>query len=128
MNWIKHIINIALHQSSHKRKQMQFIGLILIILVGLSFVKWQQEEIYSLPLLLATGSLFLLLFKPIIVKPILAGWLVLGGLLGEVSSFIILGFLYFVFLTPASFLKKKNTYKGNWKNVDISTKPLKNLY
>lgn len=128
MSWINIITELAINQSSTSRKQRQFIGLILLLLMGMFLVKWYQEASYSPTLLIAFCATSLLMLKPIIVKPLLFAWLVLGGIMGEITSLIILGIIYFFFLTPAGFFKKKTSENGNWKDVKESSKKLKNLY
>jgi hypothetical protein len=80
------------------------VGSVFILLTLLLF--WKQNSLYFYfgiigLFLLLTGLIF-----PKILRPINKGWMTISILLGWVSTRVILTILFFIILTPLSFLSK----------------------
>ncbi|MHA7057588.1 SxtJ family membrane protein [Aquimarina sp. M1] len=134
MNWIKSNFSIVKKNSLDKKKQKQFGGLVTVFLLAVYFVSvyknglvFNDKQIITLVSAIVLGGLVLL--RPVIIFPFLFIWLFLGNILGEISSFIILGIVYYLLFTPISFFlkmkRKKNDHIG-WldKNGNIDYEKL----
>lgn len=111
MNWIKNKLLKSKEIASITKKQKQ-LGLLVVIFLFLVLLKSVYNlgfTFNSIQSFLMVGIIFLLLvllIKPIVLKPFLIVWMLIGQILGEVSSFLVLGITYFVFLTPIVILNK----------------------
>ena len=119
MRWIKNIYGEVRENSIQTKKQKQF-GLLLlaimVILLTVSFYKngflLDTKQLSLVSSLVSIGLITLLV--PKIFYPFLVIWLCIGAVLGEVTSFIILGILYYCFITPITcFLRMKNKKEYN---------------
>ncbi|WP_299438781.1 SxtJ family membrane protein [uncultured Aquimarina sp.] len=111
MSWIKDTLETVHQNSNAKRKQRQFGGLIIAFLLLLFFVSVYKEGLIlnSKQLYTAIGSVILLIVVfliPVVFYPFLFIWLFIGNILGEISSFIILGIVYYLLLSPITLLLK----------------------
>jgi hypothetical protein len=122
MRWIKNIYGEVRENSIQTKKQKQF-GLLLlaimVILLTVSFYKngflLDTKQLSLVSSLVSIGLITLLV--PKIFYPFLVIWLCIGAVLGEVTSFIILGILYYCFITPITFflrMKNKKEYNSGW--------------
>jgi len=86
-------------------KSFGILFFIFFLVVGF-FPLINQESIRIWSIVI--GILFLLvsLIKPILLKPLNILWIKLGELLGRVVSPIVMLFIFFVVVTPLSFLAK----------------------
>lgn len=120
MNWIKHTIKTIKGISSEKKKQQQFGGLIvtfLLIIFCISVYKegWWVNQKQVLTIIGIIAFSIFLFFLPVIFFPFLFIWLFIGNILGEISSFVILGIMYYLFFTPIVFCLKLTGKKKNIK-------------
>jgi len=123
MSWIKLLLNKAEINSSLRKIQLQFLGILLI--VAISFIGYKcYTNIWSLhQLLLSIGIILIItiviIIKPVVLKPVLFFWLLLGLILGKITSTIVLGFIFYFLFFPITFIirvknRKKNKHKTGW--------------
>lgn len=129
MNWISNLFQKAIINSRNKKIQKQFIFIIAIfILVIISY------KLYNKELPINTGVTYIILvfiltlicyLFPVLIQPILVIWLIIGLLLGEFTSSIILGIVYYLLFSPITLtlrLVKKDKFKTNPQWFDSSKK------
>lgn len=122
--------------SSLKRKQRQFGLLFSAILLGIALYAGYTHSFYKNSVLIGFGIALLLLivsfFLPSVLKWPLLIWFYLGKILGEITSTIILGIIYFIVFTPITFLrrvfKKKEHEASGWVNRENKKIDYKKLY
>jgi hypothetical protein len=133
MSWIKNSYNTVEENSSQRKKQQQFgwlVSFIISLILSLSFYKngfifdFKQSILIGVFVSLSIMTLIV----PKIFYYILIIWLFIGLILGEISSFIVMGILYYCFMSPIAYflqLKKKDKEEG-WidKNNKIDYKKL----
>ncbi len=123
MNWIKETFNKILQNSIKAIKQKQFgylVSGILLCFLGLSIYNngfvWDIKQIVLSTIILF--NLGITMICPKIFFPILFIWFVIGELLGQISSFIILAILYYLVFSPITIImrvfNKKTIYKAEW--------------
>ncbi|WP_299211965.1 SxtJ family membrane protein [uncultured Aquimarina sp.] len=111
MSWIKGVVRIVQDNSSVKRKQQQFGGLLLVLLLLIFCVSVYKDGLLFNPKQIYIGISFSLLLiitllLPILFYPFLFVWLFIGNILGEMSSFVILGIVYYLLFFPITFVLK----------------------
>jgi hypothetical protein len=125
MNWINEHTNIVKNDSLNKKKQRQFgflLVAIVVLILGISFYKNGFVFINKHQLLIGFIGIFTLitLIFPKFFVPFLFIWLIFGVLIGEISSFIILGLIYFLIFSPITIViklfKKKSNENPKWIN------------
>jgi hypothetical protein len=77
---------------------------LLVIVLGLLVLYFIFKSIYFIWIALGIGIISLMI--PIIGDYILKGWFKIGELLGFINSRILLGGIFFIFLTPFAWLQK----------------------
>lgn len=122
MRWIKNIYSEVHQNSIQIKKQNQFGLLLLVIMVVLLMVSFYKngflldtKQLWLASSLVIIGLITFL--APKIFYPFLVIWLCIGAVLGEITSFIILGILYYCFITPITFIlriKNKKEYGSGW--------------
>ncbi len=124
---IKEKIVAANILGNDRKKQIQFIGLFVTLLVlSLTYSLYHKEGsgmIRPIALTLLLGSLT----YPKITKPLLFIWMLFGLLLSEITSFIMLFIVFYFILTPIALIKKKTQNTGVWNAVK-RVKNYKNMY
>jgi len=124
MHWIKTIFIKVLSTAKLPKKQKEFgylLSLVILIALGLSFYKngLVSNQIYLVITLVVI--LFITFTIKRILLPFLLLWLLFGELLGIITSFLIMSFVYFVLFSPIAivlrFIKKEKVYKPEWKTV-----------
>ncbi|GAA0729681.1 hypothetical protein GCM10009430_40060 [Aquimarina litoralis] len=124
MSWIKDNISIVKKNSLNKKKQRQFGSLIVAFLLLVFFVSVYKEGLVfndkqKISFFVSSLLVIFTWVFPIIFFPFLFIWLFIGNILGEITSFVILGIVYYVLFTPISlFLKKKENTGWIEKNID----------
>ena len=115
--WWTSFIEKLNKNSGHKKIQRQFVVILALLAIGyflLGFWKFsfpQGRLIYgSLTTILAAGVLY---YFPKIIQPLLYVWLLLGMVLGELMSYLILGIIYYLLFFPITFIKRKVGNKGS---------------
>jgi polyferredoxin len=91
------------------------VGAAFIIIAA--FLFWKQSDIYFY---FGIAGLFLFLaglISPVILKPVNKAWMVLAILMGWLMTRVILTILFFVILTPISFLSK--LFRKDFLNLKI---------
>ncbi|WP_405207441.1 SxtJ family membrane protein [Aquimarina sp. LLG6339-5] len=119
MSWISGVIDIVQDNSNAKRKQQQFGGLVLVLLLLIfCFSVYKDGFIFNAKQINTTigfmGVSIITLLLPMLFYPFLFVWLFVGNILGEISSFVILGIVYYLLFFPITFVlritnKKKAT-------------------
>ena len=114
MNWIRSIYKESIALSSKRSKQMQFAALIFLFVTVL-FYRWYgfTPPFYSRLMALSVMSLGLFLL-PQLLYPILVLWFLIGKVIGEFVSAILLSLLYFLFIWIAKLFVKVDLSPG-WK-------------
>jgi len=113
MNWIKNQVTKASNYANETKKQRWF-GVLLIVVAGLIF--WFRD-LTTLPIILtAFGVIAIALPKAI--RPILFVWMLLGGILAEIGSTILLTVIYYIIAWPLKFAIKKPT--SGWHDSEKS--------
>lgn len=114
MSWIKTIYKESVVLASKRSKQVQFAGLIFLVL-ALLFYKWHG---FTTPFYTRIGSsgvmVFGLLLLPQLIYPVLLFWFLIGKFVGEIVSFILISLLYFLFIWIAKLFVKVDLESG-WK-------------
>jgi membrane-bound ClpP family serine protease len=126
MNWIKRFYIKSKELSSSKKKQRQLcwlITLILAIFLVYDFVFFKPTNQF----VIASVSIIFLLsgiakFYPKLMHYPLLIWMLFGQILGEITSTIILGLVYFVLFFPITLFirifRKKKEETGWLKKSD----------
>ena len=127
MNWIDQIYTQALSNANKQSLQKQFcylLGLILISYLIYQFYYYQTFTTSGIVSIILIVLLFLLLIsnKTFVIKPIVLLWMILGLLLGELSSLIVLSIIFILFFTPIAFILRlfnKSEYNNEpkWKKI-----------
>jgi len=116
MNLIKRLIQKASTNTGVRKIQIQFLMLLVTIMVCIVGLKYFQGN-YKLNHVFVTTGLLLIVgvvvyFKPAIIRPFLWVWLLFGLIVGEVTSAIILGIIFYALFSPITFairiLKRKS--------------------
>lgn len=135
MNWIKINLQKAKLNSDKKNIQIQFLWILVILASSIISYKLYKQQLIVDKAFVLYGMVSLLAaiiyFKPIILKPILLLWLLFGLFLGEITSTIILGIIYFFLFFPITFFlritNKGNKIKSGW-HTDLKKIDYEKLY
>jgi ABC-type phosphate/phosphonate transport system permease subunit len=113
MNWISKTHRSTLLLAAEKKKQKQFLWLISLISFAVFGYKYYLVHTlnYS-PAIIGGLTLLISLVSPLIALPFLYIWMFIGNILSEITSTIILGFIYFLILTPIGLIKKNEENTG----------------
>lgn len=128
MSWIKSSLETIRDNSSSKNKQRQFGILVVLFLLLICCVSLYKEGLVYTPKQISTAIgacivLIAIFLQPIIFYPFLFIWLFIGNILGEISSFIILGTVYYFMLSPITFFLKlihKKKESTGWMDKEES--------
>jgi hypothetical protein len=113
MSWIKNQITKAGDYAAESKKQRWF-GVLLIAVAGLAF--WFRDLKILPTALTAIGVIAITL--PKVIRPILFVWMLLGGILAEIGSTILLTVIYYIIAWPLKFAIKKPT--SGWHDSEKS--------
>lgn len=128
MYWIKNIWKNSGELASGQKKQRQFGGMILGILGLVLFIRlWNENEITYGLLGCTIAMLLITILIPSVLKATLQIWFVLGSILGEITSTLILGVIYFLLFVPIN-LFRRNKIKSGWQKVDDTDRDFEKLY
>ena len=135
MNWINRAWNKSMKLANTKKMQRQFAFLLLAFLLGLisyALVVGNIDKVF-----LVMGGVLILLVILIglfrlkwMLFPLLI-WLILGQILGEITSTIVLAFIYYLIFSPITFLIrifKKNEEKVGWQEINSMNSDYRKLY
>ncbi|MFT7156988.1 MAG: hypothetical protein ACI8Q1_002003, partial [Parvicella sp.] len=73
------------------------------------------------------AMLLITILIPSVLKATLQIWFVLGSILGEITSTLILGVIYFLLFVPIN-LFRRNKIKSGWQKVDDTDRDFEKLY
>lgn len=113
MNWISKTHHSTLLLAAEKKKQKQFLW--MISLISFAVFGYQYYLVHTLnysPAIIGGLTLLISLVSPLIALPFLYIWMFIGNILSEITSTIILGFIYFLILTPIGLIKKNEENTG----------------
>jgi ABC-type phosphate/phosphonate transport system permease subunit len=113
MNWISKTHHSTLLLAAEKKKQKQFLW--MISLISFAVLGYQYYLVHTLnysPAFIGGLTLLISLVSPLIALPFLYIWMFIGNILSEITSTIILGFIYFLILTPIGLIKKNEENTG----------------
>jgi hypothetical protein len=128
MYWIKDIWKNSGELASGQKKQRQFGGMILGILGLVLFIRlWNENQITYGLLGCTIAMLLITILIPSVLKATLQIWFVLGSILGEITSTLILGVIYFLLFVPIN-LFRRNKIKSGWQKVDDTDRDFEKLY
>lgn len=128
MYWIKDIWKNSGELAKGQKKQRQFGGMILGILGLVLFIRlWNENEITYGLLGCTIAMLLITILIPSVLKATLQIWFVLGSILGEITSTLILGVIYFLLFVPIN-LFRRNKIKSGWQKVDDTDRDFEKLY
>lgn len=125
MSRIKDTVTEVMNNSRKRSKQLQFGILLLAMLLAIlgysiyqtGLLHDQKQIILALFAIITAGITF---FYPKILYPLLFVWLMIGNILGVISSFIIFAVIYFLIITPVALtlrlLKKDKRELAGWIN------------
>lgn len=111
MSWIKdtHVSTTSI--ASQKKKQRQFIGLILMVI---GYFLWSKNQNYTTSIAISFVFLCTMLFLPKLIQPVLYLWIFLGKIISEISSTIVLSILFFGGIFPIKVLRSKPKNSTGW--------------
>jgi hypothetical protein len=128
MYWIKNIWKNSGELANGQKKQRQFGGMILGILGLVVVIRFWNENQITYGLLGCTIAMLLItILIPSVLKATLQIWFVLGSILGEITSTLILGVIYFLLFVPIN-LFRRNKIKSGWQKVDDTDRDFEKLY
>jgi len=122
MKWIKNNYQNIQENSSQRKKQKQFgwlLSFVISLILSISFYKngflfdFKQTTLIGVFVFFS----FVTLFVPRVFYLLLFIWLFIGLILGEISSFIVMGILYYCFMSPIAYflqLKNKDEKENGW--------------
>ncbi len=120
MSWINKKIKISAHLAAQKKKQQQFLWLFAALFIGVFGYGVWDDNLNYIPAIIGGGLLLLSFVFPKLIQPVLLGWMLLGMLLSELFSPIVLGLIYFIGIVPSRLFVKKNPGNG-WVKTDEKT-------
>ena len=131
--WIKNNHKRNLGLSNHKLKQRQFgwmLTLICVVFCVYSFVVKDVGSVFWISLGGATLALLLSFFMSFILKPVLYIWFWVGAVMSEISSFIILGVIYYLLFAPVTLLFriKRQVPVNGWQNPKETKSAYEDLF
>ena len=105
------------------KKEVRNFGITVafIFLVIGAILLWRSNTSYLIFIIVGFVLLGIGLIIPIILKPIYFTWMVLGNILGWIMTRIILGFLFYVIITPIGLIPRlfgKQFIKLKWNKTD----------
>lgn len=133
MNWIKRTYKNIVDLAYTKNKQRQFAFLFSVILLAFGVYFGFTHSFVKLSVLVSIGVGVTLLLIGLIIPlffiwPLII-WLFIGKIMGEITSTVILGVIYFFVFSPITlikrlFLSKKTAGWVKRKNSQIDYKKL----
>ena len=100
-----------------RRKQYQFLVLLLALAMLISYRFWGFEELSYWVTGITAGFVLIGFFIPVMIAPVLIIWFFIGKVLGEIMSWVLLSLLYFLFIWMAKFFVGAPP-KGGWKRYE----------
>lgn len=126
MRWIDSILKTAKTNSLKPSKTKWFIGMIAVLLLVLNYRYYPQPELIVCSSIVGV-YLIISLFIPKMIQPLLYGWLIFGGILGEISGTILLAIVYFAAAWPMKVFIPKAKSKG-WIKPETTDKDYQKPY
>ncbi len=105
MSWIKRTYRQVEALSSQRRKQRQFIILMTIIGTFLALFQWYKEVPFENTLYVTGGVLLTWIYPKGWYIPLIL-WFFIGKVLGEITSTIVLGVVFYLLFFPITFVRR----------------------
>ncbi|MGI0118863.1 SxtJ family membrane protein [Zooshikella sp. RANM57] len=98
-----------MNQTNKKEVNTFFVtfGGMVILIFGFLLPWLFEYSIPAWPFIAAVVSFSFLLVKFRIKKKVFDGWMRFAGVLGKINTFLVLGLLFFVVITPFGFVMRK---------------------
>jgi hypothetical protein len=125
MKWINSIYSKILQSSASSKKQKDF-GYLLLVVTGVLYA----HSIFKNGFNLNDTYYFLATFLVILIitfvyrkifTPLLFLWLLIGEIMGGITSVLIMGVIYFLIFSPIVLIlklfRKEKIYQPEWKTV-----------
>tara|TARA_R110002012_G_scaffold208631_6_gene378779 strand:- start:1481 stop:1891 length:411 start_codon:yes stop_codon:yes gene_type:complete len=126
MNWIKTTYSKLYKTSILKKKQKDFGFLVLVVSTLMFAYNLYKNglvldtEVYTLILLFSLVLIITFVYRKLFV-PFLFLWLLIGEILGAITSTVIIAIIYFLLFSPIVLIlrlfRKEGVYKPEWKTV-----------
>ncbi len=109
------MLDKAAINSGQRKIQLQFLAILCIVAISIIGYKFYIKE-WTLNITFISIAILLLIVgilykKTILLKPFLWIWLLFGLLLGEITSSIILAFIFYLLFFPITFILRKANSK-----------------
>lgn len=120
MSWIDLILNKSKRFARVKRKQQQFCWLIagvMIVWFGYVYLYRNQTDFLIVPSLIFVLITLLSFTSPRFIYLLLFIWYLLGQIMSEIISTLMLGIVYFGFFFPITYIMRifrKKRDKSGW--------------
>lgn len=119
----------ALSLEANQTKKQRLFGSIAtaLLLLAFAFSIWKKQQ--TIWPLMSIGAMILIvtIYLPKLLKFPLLIWLLIGKILGEISSRIILAVLYLLVAFPISLFRKKKS-GGGWEEKKIEENDYEKMY
>jgi len=101
----------ALANTKMLKIQRQFLGILTLIALAIVLYRYFKIDVDLYTTLLLAGVVIivatLFYFLPKLLQPLLYIWLLFGLLLGEITSTLILGLVFYILFFPITFILRK---------------------
>jgi hypothetical protein len=116
--------------SSKKLKNSGILFSLLLILIFVLFPYFLKGDLNFFPIFISFFISLISFWKPYLLEKPYKFWIKFGFILSKINSTLILGILFYFFITPAAmfrnfikiFLNKKNKNKSFYKDVEYNIK------
>jgi hypothetical protein len=112
-------------------KQKQFGWLITVALLLIATFQWYTLDSINIMLLpVSAGTLILSFVYPKSFSTLLYTWMWIGSIMSEISSFLILGIIYYLLFVPITILFriKKKTPPSGWQQKSAAEQNYETLF
>ncbi len=137
MIWIRELFFKALNNSSMRKIQIQFLGILFVVAMTIVGYQYYIKSLSLYNTIIVVGIIIIIsgIFyrKPMILKPLLFIWLLIGLFLGEITSTIILAFIFYFLFFPITFIlrfknRKKEINSSRWISTEKNKIDYNKLY
>lgn len=134
MSWIDSIFNVSRQFAGVKQKQQQFCWLIaagIIIWLVYNYFYRGQTDVVIVPSLIFVFVMLLSFMLPRLVYYPLFIWYLLGEVMSEIISTLILGIVYFGFFFPITYIMRifrKKRDESGWVEYKQPNSDYRKMY
>lgn len=113
MNWIRKTVRKSLDISESEKHQRNFLWLIaagcMVWLLYAFFIIEKEPNQMSMLIIISILAIFFSFTYEKIIFPVLICWIFLGLVIGEITSVIVLGIVFYLIITPLKWLRSPKT-------------------